>query len=134
MEMFVASFSAGSGGRQYRSWDSSGIQYGASVTLAGKTLLGPARVRHRLVTNTPTRPASLGSAAKIPLRLFFFFSPGEADAVQPPAKRRRCEEAGASGAPFPSCCRRQHVLFSLAALGWLPLLNSCCYYLVLLLS
>lgn len=133
MEMFVASFSAGSGGRQYRSWDSSGIQYGASVTLAGKTLLGPARVRHRLVTNTPTRPASLGSAAKIPLRLFFFF-PGEADAVQPPAKRRRCEEAGASGAPFPSCCRRQHVLFSLAALGWLPLLNSCCYYLVLLLS
>lgn len=75
MEMFVASFSAGSGGRQYRSWDSSGIQYGASVTLAGKTLLGPARVRHRLVTNTPTRPASLGSAAKIPLRLFFFFPP-----------------------------------------------------------
>lgn len=46
---------------------------------------------------------------------------GAAGAVRPPAGRGRCEEEAASAAPFPSFCRRRpDVLFSLAALGWLP--------------
>lgn len=69
----------------------------------------------------PTCGACSGGAGKAPASHLRF---GAVGAGRPPAERRRCEEAAVSGAPFPFFCRRrQHLLFSLAALGLLlPLL------------
>ena len=106
MEMLVASLSSGEGGRN---------AYGASMALAGKTFLGQSLGAflhstkvHRLSRHRREIPAKVASF-------------GKAGAVRPPAERWRCGEIAASGRLSPSLCRgRQHVLFSLAAFGWLP--------------
>ena len=93
-----------------------GDLYGASV-LVRKTLPRSARLRHCPLPPHRDRRAPETVQGKLSGGNF-----RAAGAVRPPAYRGRCGVETTSGPLFPSCLWRQHVLFSLAALGWqLPL-------------
>lgn len=120
METFVASLSAGSGGRQR----TSRIVRGCTWRPGDPCSKHPLRARKADAPHStaPTRGGCRGRPGRDNLAKAACF--GAAGAVRPPAERRRCGDRAASGPPLPSFFRRrQHVLFSLAALGWRLLLE-----------